>query len=210
MRGRIHKCGSTIINSRWVLTTASCISDFNSPRAFQVRTGISYSDREGSDYSIINSVIHPNYLQGRSDYDIALLKTQSDIEFSKSTQPIVLTSEKNLKPGMIGKISGWGYAYDSYKRDTSLHSVFLKIISNAECQEKFLEKRITKNVVCVSSQTKKPAGLCYGDAGSPFVIDKNLVGIASFDSGCGLASKPGIITRIDDDAIAWIFEAIKF
>ena len=74
-------------------------------------------------------------------------------------------------------------------------------------------KRASWPAVSASSQASVPH---QGDSGGPFVCEDSisrtprwrLCGIVSWGTGCALAQKPGVYTKVSDFR-EWIFQAIK-
>lgn len=59
--------------------------------------------------SIIRIIVHPQYDQSISDYDIALLEMERPVLFSELVQPICLPSTSRVFPyGTVCYVTGWG------------------------------------------------------------------------------------------------------
>lgn len=95
-RGMSFRCGGTIINERYILTAAHCITNLRGLTLAGVRVGEhdirNETDCEGSDddldcapppqdFTIEEVLPHPNYSPSRLQDDIGLLRLSAPIDF---------------------------------------------------------------------------------------------------------------------------------
>lgn len=53
-------------------------------------------------------VVHPNYNFFTYEYDLALVKMESAVEFQPHIQPICLPGNQDLLIGETARVTGWG------------------------------------------------------------------------------------------------------
>lgn len=70
-----------------------------------------------------------------------------------------------------------------------MQSVFLPVISNADCSK---SRDIDEDHICVDD---KFSDFCHEDIGAPLVVDEVLVGIESYVAPCA-AGLPDVFTRV--------------
>uniref|UniRef100_A0A8C5TKE2 Transmembrane serine protease 7 n=1 Tax=Malurus cyaneus samueli TaxID=2593467 RepID=A0A8C5TKE2_9PASS len=80
-------CGASVISKEWLVSAAHC---------FQGSKSVPHNLRE-RDMVVMRSIrriiVHPQYDQSVSDYDIALLEMETPVLFSELVQPICLPIE---------------------------------------------------------------------------------------------------------------------
>lgn len=104
-----HLCGGSIINSRWILSAASCVDGTNYlPTAISASLGsINRENFFGEIYYMSHIIHHPAYNSEGLQNDIALLRTMITIDFSQYIEPIALPFSKLLEDTTV-TIAGWG------------------------------------------------------------------------------------------------------
>lgn len=197
-----HRCGATLISSKWAITAAHCISVASSVILGDIRR-----DQDSSTHhqSAVEVFVHPQYDTRNIDNDIALLKLDNpvtDDEFSTGyIRPACLaasSSETSLYPDGSCTAVGWG---DTEYADTDalplrLQEVDLMLITKSKCLQEY--HHITDNMICTDSP--RLAGTCQGDSGGPLQCSVNgiwhLVGATSHGRNCGLIGVPDVFARV--------------
>lgn len=201
-----RSCGGALLNTRWVITAAHCVS--NSPTAIQMYFGVhQVTEPTGSknvavtpasyqnirNVSPINNstlVINPNFDPWSvPPYgDLALLKTDAALAPTSKIAPIALA------PSTISGstyATGWG-ATDPDDEDQTfapaLKVAELPIRSSSSCNNSTLIRDIGAQEICAGyAKNANPfKATCHGDSGGPFFRQsgstRDLVGVTSWGS----------------------------
>lgn len=88
---KTHICNGVILSKRWILASAGCITKYS-------ETGVLTANLESGDIEISDIVIHPDFQAEQLLNNIALLKTNADIQFQPSkVEPAKLSSAEPLE-----------------------------------------------------------------------------------------------------------------
>uniref|UniRef100_A0A1I8PAU9 Peptidase S1 domain-containing protein n=1 Tax=Stomoxys calcitrans TaxID=35570 RepID=A0A1I8PAU9_STOCA len=213
-------CAGNIINKRYILTAAHCVTGeilIKKGQLVSVRVGDHNIDtaKDCNEYVCIDPpqylgiekvIAHENYrkVMGKrgSVNDIALLRVDRDIEYSKSVAPVCLPSVvptlKPLEPGMKLTAAGWGHIGSRSYSPVKL-TVSLPYVANENCT-----LSVDESHLCAGGRFREDT--CSGDSGggifrlhhlelfqAPFIWI--IEGIVSYGRGCGL-EEPSVYTRV--------------
>ncbi|CAL4079200.1 unnamed protein product [Meganyctiphanes norvegica] len=110
---RTAKCGAVLVSDRYLLTAAHCMAASEGLTSISLgRDNLDESPIPGPDtYQIVETSIYPQYNRSRNSYhDIAIIKTERKVEFSKNIWPYCLPERNQvLDDFMPLEISGWGF-----------------------------------------------------------------------------------------------------
>lgn len=104
-----HSCGGSILNERWIVTSAHCTQLPITTRNLIAVGAAPHVDSHGIRYPLDKIISYPGYVEKLSRFrnDIGLLRTRYSIKFSPKLQPIAISREY-ITGGLSAIITGWG------------------------------------------------------------------------------------------------------
>ncbi|XP_046856415.1 uncharacterized protein LOC124449513 [Xenia sp. Carnegie-2017] len=197
-RGSIH-CAGSIIDKYWILTAAHCLVQSTIPATFFTGITINVADHRTDTTSVyeysLTSVamyIHPKYYVNGpvyfADYDVALMKLPTPLNFTERVQPVCLPSRDDIFNGNdTCFVIGWGRTA-SGSTSPYLQQVKLDVISLQECNSfSFFNGRVSPRSVC-GGRRSGGVSACNGDSGGPYQCKRNntwiQLGIVSWGRSC--------------------------
>ncbi|XP_077286382.1 chymotrypsin-2-like [Arctopsyche grandis] len=201
-----HLCGGTIVNTQWVLTSATCAK---TPGIRYVSAGITSLNTYDAVLHVNKIILHPDFIPEDELNDIALLKTLQHFVFSIRIAPADFPIY-DLGSGYTMSVSGWGVT--SKTSDTfsiSLRSITLRSLSNEECRLDIEPKREIYDLqICGIRSAGK--GVCTGDTGNGLVFSGSIHGIVGKTANrenCA-SGYPEVFTRVNA-FMPWIDRVIS-
>ncbi|XP_058805209.1 trypsin-7-like [Phymastichus coffea] len=168
----VNKCGATVIDKWWVLTTVHCLKNKTN---ILIRTSGTYKAIMGTTRKIEKVIIHPHYNTDTYDNDIALMKLQEPIKINNKQKPIPIANSSDLPTeGQQMFISG-------FRDDISSLPYWLKfaivlVMNQENCKNANNNNPISDNLFCASSDD---INACQADFEGPAIINNKLYGIIS-------------------------------
>ncbi|XP_019750870.1 transmembrane protease serine 2 [Hippocampus comes] len=201
--GRGHICGGSIISSYWIVSAAHCFQRFSRPSVWTVYSG-DISLRKMSYYygnKVEKIISHEKYDSETYDNDIALLKLDTPLTFSKRVKPVCLPNfGMEFSAGDAAWITGWGSLRSSGPSPDKLNQALVTIYSREACNNReILNGAVTESMICAG---KLSGGVdsCQGDSGGPLVVKEAdvwwLAGDTSWGIECALKNKPGVYGNV--------------
>ncbi|CAH4032765.1 unnamed protein product [Pieris brassicae] len=207
----IQRCVGSLISSWHILTVAYCFTGAIQDN-FTLRAGSSTSLSGGVTSTIQQVIQHPDYVATPRQNDIAIVFAKEPFRITNVVNSLRLPPQTfTLGDGAIGVVTGWGFDKEQDNGGTqheSLKKIELRKVPASTCTSAFSDVEdvsITDTVFCASETDK---GICFGDAGAPFVStvynSKALVGVSSYYQDCG-STYPDIFVRVEKYS-NWILE----
>ena len=91
-------------------------------------------------------------------------------------------------------LSGFGQVNGKGQMPNRLQFANIKVWLRKICI-RYLPYIGREGMVCAGDKSGQPKS-CYGDSGSPLVLDGKLYGIVSFGFGCGTPNTPSVFTYV--------------
>lgn len=104
----IHWCGGSILNNRWILSSARCTQrQYSNTSNVVIVVGALQIRNDGRRYHLDRIVNHPEFHEPSGANDVSLLQTNESIEFTDFVKAIPM-SAKFVGAGAVAVVSGYG------------------------------------------------------------------------------------------------------
>ncbi|KAL7021811.1 hypothetical protein ACKWTF_012037 [Chironomus riparius] len=206
-------CGGSLISENYVLSAAHCEKSDEISPSF-VRLGdqnlrTKTDNANETDINIVKFIKHPQHSYRLSKNDIALIKLEYSVTFTKYIRPACLwqSSFFNFTQAIA---TGWGATQYGSKTSDELMKVELDIFDNNNCNTILSdslsltpEKYLDNSQICAGI-LEGGKDTCQGDSGAPLQISfrensclYHIVGITSYGSAlCGSPNTPAVYSRV--------------
>ncbi|KAL4717742.1 hypothetical protein ACJJTC_000891 [Scirpophaga incertulas] len=222
-RGSYYSTGA-LIDKQTVLTAArDFLNVRESIKLYKARLGSVHCKSGGVLLPIRSISIHPSYVMGKPDYDVAVLKLAAPVNITEDINPITLSNAKQKVISAKFKTTYWPRLINNgrilpttAKERYSQHIMRVSMQRLIPWQNCFKLMKHTGAILDENSQCLIPVSehhsTCMPDMGAPVVADDGLWGITSgwTSDNCLKRPSPTIFTRVNLMPIRdWLEDMMK-
>lgn len=202
-----------LIKPGWVLTVANVL-----PGASKLQVVLGEFNRhemDGTETTIrVKRIVkHPGYdgTQSGFAHNIALLELETPVRLNDHIRMVCVPKRKRDKilenPLQYGTVAGWGSTKPISMGEftgplsAKLRQVTVPIVPDKECKEATIYSYRKEDTLCAGFR-RKPKDPCFGDIGSPLVMQNprsgrwTVIGLFGWSEGCGKPRKYAYYTRV--------------
>ncbi|XP_014209722.1 chymotrypsin-2-like [Copidosoma floridanum] len=192
-RSQRHSCGGSILNERWILTAAHCLTGL-SDGGLNVVVGTNELNSGGTVYKSVKILYHHKYNIHNVINDVGLVKVNATIKFSEKVKPVTLANRDVDFDNYPATLAGWGiHQKNGYTVSNELRYYSTCLLSKKKCEERI---SLANGYQKICTFTRYGQGACNGDSGSPLVTDGMQIGITSYVINSCADGNPDVFTRV--------------
>ncbi|XP_073871314.1 transmembrane protease serine 5 isoform X12 [Macaca fascicularis] len=184
--------------------------------SWRVHAGlVSHSAVRPHQGAVVERIIpHPLYSAQNHDYDVALLRLRTPLNFSDTVGAVCLPAkEQHFPKGSQCWVSGWGHTDSSHTYSSDmLQDTVVPLLSTQLCNSSCVYSgALTPRMLCAGYLDGR-ADACQGDSGGPLVCPDGdtwrLVGVVSWGLGCAEPNHPGVYAKVAE-FLDWIHDTVQ-
>ncbi|KAI0216813.1 Chymotrypsin-like elastase family member 2A [Lamellibrachia satsuma] len=198
-------CGGAIIDNRWIVTAAKCVSSFFDVSKLRVVVGDhnrSVSEGTESTWAVDKIIVHPQWQGNTFNNDIALIRLKGMLEYRHEVAPVCLP-DAEISPSSVCMTTGWGFHIQVQVPVSILvfSQVRLRTVDRDTCNtNEWFNDRVTNTTMCTMYDEGRN-DTCLFNVGGPLVCRQDsgpwrLHGIVIMGAGCSHRPQPVIMTQV--------------
>jgi len=210
-QGRTYLCGASLIGAEWPLTAAHCTYGI---QASNMKVHVHRHRTNGGDghecaetLNVDKKFEYDEYDDRKLENDVALLRLSQPVRCADSITMPSLDDGSSSGAGTTVTVAGWGTTSEGGSSPKVLHSVDLKLLTNAQCEAYGYRGDLISSSICAIGDLKGGEDSCQGDSGGPLFVQQGgvdiIVGIVSWGRGCAQKRIAGVYARVSSFQ-AWI------
>ncbi|XP_058837325.1 collagenase-like [Topomyia yanbarensis] len=202
------QCSGSLLSSRFILTSASCVSGIQS--AVAVMGGLRINDASEAGQvrmTVTEFIVHSGYEEDVENFDVALAVLPTPVTFSDNIRPVRLPNRRQVDAtfsGQQGTFMGWGRFGEGTANSQELRFGRSQVITNLACFVSLPTNTILSEHVCTDglNDALGRGSPCQGDSGAPLtIVDADgittQIGVFAFHSILGCDSgRAAVFTRM--------------
>ncbi|KAJ8670079.1 hypothetical protein QAD02_001338 [Eretmocerus hayati] len=210
-----YLCDGTLLSPYFIITSAECMKQKDPWLTMKIKINADSTLEGAKTYAVGQVMVHENFTYTNFHTpvnNIALIRLNEPIRIQGGYKALnLIDADKNLDPGDEAYTCSSGgikrNEENSKKHDLRQSDVLL--VDRAVCNETYASVGgLADDQICAGyygfRDTNAP---CYGDLGSPLIIDNELVGMSSWVNDCHELNKPAVFTDIWFH-LRWIYSHI--
>lgn len=213
-------CGSSLINSNWLVTAAHCTSG-KVASTLSAEIGLHDRNNQANEHWALTRKIsritnHASYSSILMRNDVAVLKLDTPVTYTFYIGPVCIDTMTHpfqaTYADKYAMATGWGTLSSGGSVSPVLREVSLRLRTDVHCSAEAGSAIVHTPMMVCAGEKDDGKDTCQGDSGGPLVVPNpnnsgkwTLVGITSWGIGCG---NVGVYTRVETYA-DWILENIQ-
>lgn len=192
----VHKCGGSLIASKYVLTAAHCTNG-KTVSSLSIRAGSSYHSSGGQLVAVSDIHQHTSYNSDTQDYDVSVLNLSEAVTAENARIISLVDSGSSLPVGEYATVTGWGLLSEGGSQPTQLQVLDVPVLSQTVCENAYVDDDITNRMFC-AGYLNGGKDACQGDSGGPLMYNGQLIGVVSWGFGCARPNYPGVYASVSE------------
>ncbi|MEU8828260.1 serine protease [Streptomyces sp. NPDC048636] len=198
-------CGGAVVTPTTVLTAAHCLSRAVLGRSWQevpdLRVIIGRNDLRGSagvEFPATRVWVNPAYQGDGRAGDVAVITLSRPLP-NAYVLPMARQGDPAYQAGTQAGVYGWGDTEGDGSYASTLRMATVRVLADASCETAYpgsAEGDYQADSMVCAGLPRGGHDACQGDSGGPLVAGGRLVGLVSWGSGCAMAGRPGVYTRV--------------